>query len=335
MCSLSYKNLMALLFLLVVLLSCLSLLLGSQGIGDIIVFLSLYVTDPDLFFIIVTEIRVPRTSLALTVGGTLGLCGAVLQGLLRNPLAEPYILGISSSAALGSVSVLYFGLSASLPLATSLGGVLGTILATSTLLIIAGKRYDTLTLILGGVALNAIMGALTSLLLNLAPNPYAALEIIFWMFGSFADRSNQHLFLALPFMFSGWCLLLYCGRCLDALTLGEDVATTLGFNLKWTKTIAICGCALSVGAAVATAGVISFVGLIVPHILRPFVSDSPSKLLWASLLGGSILMLAADIGVRLINTHMELKIGVLTALVGAPFFFHLIYSQNKAQQFHD
>jgi iron complex transport system permease protein len=326
---------MAWVVFLTVFLSVGSLLIGSQGIEDVTVFLELYTTDYELFCVVLREIRLPRTILALTVGGTLGLCGAVLQGLLRNPLAEPYILGVSSSAALGSVSVLYFGLAASFPIATSLGGIAGTVLATTVLLIISSKQHDTLTLILGGVAVNAVMGALTSLLLNLAPNPYAALEIIFWMFGSLADRGNQHLILALPFMFVGWCLLLSTGRCLDALTLGEDVAGTLGFNLKIIKILVICGCALSVGAAVSTAGVISFVGLIVPHVLRPFVSQSPRELLWVSWFGGAILLLIADIGVRLLNTHIELKIGVLTALVGAPFFFHMVYSQNKMRKFRD
>jgi iron complex transport system permease protein len=197
--------------------------------------------------------------------------------------------------------------------------------ATSALLFLGGRAQDPLTLILAGVALNALAAALTSLALNLAPSPYAALEIVFWILGSFADRSLDHLVLALPLMGIGWVLLFSTWRALDALSLGEDAAASLGFNLAAIKVRAILGCAFAVGAAVATTGVISFVGLVVPHVLRPFIGYRPSRLLPASFLGGAALMLAADIGVRLIDTQLELKIGVLTALIGTPFFFHLLY----------
>ncbi len=316
--------------LLVIGLAITSLFVGRLGIGGVADLLTVRGQDPETFRILLIEVRLPRTVLALTVGATLGLSGAVLQGLLRNPLAEPFILGASSSAALGAVIVFYFGVAGGTALATPLGGVAGTMVATTLLLFLGGRNQEPLTLILAGVAINALAAALTSLALNLAPSPYAALEIVFWILGSFADRSLDHLVLALPLMAIGWVLLFSTWRGLDALTLGEDAAASLGFNLAAIKIRAILGCAFAVGAAVATTGVISFVGLVVPHVLRPFVGYRPSRLLPASLLGGAALMLAADIGVRLIDTQLELKIGVLTALIGTPFFFHLLYVLRRS-----
>ncbi|NKB45772.1 MAG: iron chelate uptake ABC transporter family permease subunit [Alphaproteobacteria bacterium] len=315
---------------LVVVLSVASLFIGRLGIGGVADLIAVQGQDSETFRILLIEVRLPRTVLALTVGATLGLSGAVLQGLLRNPLAEPFILGASSSAALGAVIVFYFGVAGGAALATPLGGVAGTMVATAALLALGGRAQEPLTLILAGVALNALAAALTSLALNLAPSPYAALEIVFWILGSFADRSLDHLVLALPLMGIGWVLLFSTWRALDALTLGEDAAASLGFNLAAIKIRAILGCAFAVGAAVATTGVISFVGLVVPHVLRPFVGYRPSRLLPASLLGGAALMLAADIGVRLIDTQLELKIGVVTALIGTPFFFHLLYVLRRS-----
>ena len=313
------------LIVLLVLLTGLSLFVGRLGLGGLSELLNLRSSDSETFWILILEIRLPRTILAGAVGATLGLSGAVLQGLLRNPLAEPFILGASSSAALGAVIVFYFGIAAGNALATPLGGVAGAMVATAVLLALGGRTQEPLTLILAGVAINALTAALTSLALNLAPSPYAALEIVFWILGSFADRSMDHVAFALPLMALGWCLLLSTWRSLDALILGEDIAASLGFNLIGVKIRAVLGCAFAVGAAVATTGVISFVGLIIPHILRPLVGYRPGQLLPASMLGGAVLMLAADIGVRMIDTQFELKIGVLTALIGTPFFFHLLF----------
>lgn len=322
--------LLPLLAVLVVALAGLSLITGRLGFGGFADLLALRETDPDTFRLLLIEIRLPRTILAVAVGATLGLSGAVLQGLLRNPLAEPFILGASSSAALGAVIVFYFGVAGGAALATPLGGVAGTLVATAILLALGGRMQEPLTLILAGVAINALAAALTSLALNLAPSPYAALEIVFWILGSFADRSMEHVTFGLPLMVIGWALLFSTWRCLDALSLGEDAAASLGFNLAAIKVRAIVGCAFAVGAAVATTGVISFVGLVVPHILRPLVGYRPSRLLPASMLGGAALMLAADIGVRLIDTQLELKIGVLTALIGTPFFFHLLFVLRRS-----
>jgi len=293
---------------------------STGGLGDL---LNLWREDPETARLIFSQVRLPRTLLALLVGASLGLSGAVLQGLLRNPLAEPALLGASSSAALGAVAVFYFGvggMSYFLPF----GGMAGTLLATAVLLILGGRSQDTLTLILAGVAINSLTAALTSLALNIAPSPYAALEIVFWILGSFADRTLDHVYMATPLMIAGWLFLLSTRRALEALTLGEDTAATMGFNMIAVKLRAILGTAFCVGAAVAVTGVISFVGLVVPHVLRPLVGYQPGRLLIPSMLGGAALMLGADIGVRAISTALELKVGVVTALIGAPFFLHLL-----------
>ena len=279
--------------------------------------------------IIVMELRLPRAILGIMIGATLGLAGAALQGFLRNPLAEPGLIGVSSTAALGAVLTLYTGIAAAFTLALPLGGVAGALAGVALLQVLAGRDGSALTLILAGIAMTSMGGALTALVLNLAPSPFAALEIVFWLMGSLADRSFAHVWLALPFMAAGWALLLTLGRPLDALTLGEDTAQSLGFDLGNTRSRLILGTALSVGAATAVAGTIGFLGLVVPHLLRPLADHRPGRLLLPSALGGAILMLLADIAVRLPLPGNELKLGVLTALVGGPFFLWLIIAYRR------
>jgi iron complex transport system permease protein len=279
--------------------------------------------------LVITELRIPRALLGALVGASLGLAGAAMQGLLRNPLAEPGIVGVSGCAALGAVLVFYTGLSAALPLALPLGGIAGALVAVLLLYILAGRRSSTLTIILAGVAINAFAGALTALALNLAASPFAFLEIIFWQMGSLADRSLDHVFLCLPLMLVGWVLIFSTGHDLDALSLGEETALSLGVNLTKVRGLIILGTALAVGSAVAVSGVIGFVGLVVPHLLRPLVGFQPGRLLPVSALGGAVLVLAADIAVRVIPTGTELKLGVLTAIVGAPFFLYLVHRLRR------
>ena len=264
---------------------------------------------------VVLDIRLPRTVLAVLAGASLGLSGAALQGLLRNPLADPGVVGVSAVASLGAVLAFYFGL-----WSVAAGGIAGGLAAALLLVALAGRNTGTLTLLLAGVALSSFAVALTSLALNLAPSPLAAFEILFWLLGSVADRSWEHVRTALPFVLVGWALLLTTGRGLAALTLGEDVAHTLGIDLGRLRLAAIAGTALCVGGSVAVTGSIGFVGLVVPHLLRPVVGHDARRLLWASALGGALLLLAADIAVRLVAVGQELKLGVATALVGAPFF---------------
>ena len=285
--------------------------------------------DRELAWLVLEQVRLPRAVLGALVGATLGLTGAALQGLLRNPLAEPGIIGASSGAALGAVLVFYFGLAAGGVMAVQLGGVAGALLALVTLYLLVGRNAPIVTLILGGVAITAFAGALTSLALNLSPSPYAALEIVFWMLGSLSDRSMTQVWFVLPFMIVGWALVASTGRALDALTLGEDTAATLGFNQSSVKARAIIGTGLAVGAAVSVTGVIGFVGLVVPHLLRPFVGYRPGRLLLPSALGGAVLVLAADILVRLPAGGPEPKLGVITSLLGAPFFLFLILRMRR------
>ena len=279
--------------------------------------------------IILNEIRLPRAILAFAVGGILGLSGAVLQGFLRNPLAEPGLLGVSATASLGAVIAIYSGLTAVHAYALPVAALAGALIAVSLLQMLVGRTGDILTIILAGVALSSLAAALTSLALNLSTNPFAALEIVFWMLGSLADRSMVHVALALPFLAVGAVLLLLTGRALDALSLGADVAQSLGISLNRTRTLAILGTAIGVGAATAVSGAIGFVGLIVPHLLRPLVGHKPSRLLPASALGGAVFLLAADIVVRVVMPERDLKLGVVTAILGAPFFLWLLISLRR------
>jgi len=290
---------------------------------------ALFSDDYGPLSLVMQEIRLPRSLLAALIGGGLGLCGAAMQGYLRNPLAEPGLIGVSSSAAFGAVLAINTGIAASATLGLPVAALSGALLGVFLVMTLAGPQGGSLTLILAGIAISAMAGALTSLVLNLSPNPFAANEIVFWMMGSLADRSMIHVFLLLPFLTVGAILVLSLGRGLDALTLGEDAADSLGINLKRLRLILVLGTASIVGGATAVAGAIGFIGLVVPHILRPLVGGQPSRLLWASALGGAVMLQMADIAVRVILPARDLKLGVVTALVGAPLFLHLIYKTRK------
>lgn len=279
--------------------------------------------------VILREIRLPRAILAAAIGAVLGLAGAVLQGLLRNPLAEPGLIGVSATASLGAVIAIYSGASALFGLALPLSALTGALAAVVLLQLLAGRSGDRLVLILAGVAISSLAGALTSLVLNLSDNPFAAMEIVFWLMGSLTDRSLLHVGLALPFIVVGVALLLSCQRGLEALSLGDDVAASLGISLGGLRRRAILGTAIGVGAATAVSGAIGFVGLIVPHLLRPLVDYRPGRLLWVSALGGAAFLLAADCVARVILPDRDLKLGVITATLGAPFFLWLLVRLRK------
>ena len=310
--------------LIVAILSLASLLIGPAGVGVGESLSALVSGDGGPMTLVMREIRLPRMILAVMIGGSLGIAGAAMQGYLRNPLAEPGLIGVSGSAALGAVLAIQTGLSAAFALGLPLMALGGALAGVTLVMLLAGPRGSSLTLILAGIAVSALAGALTSLVLNLSPNPFAANEIVFWMMGSLADRSMTHVWLALPFMVAGLAILASLGRGLDALTLGEDAAEAMGVGLRPLRLKLVLGTAFVVGAGTAVAGAIGFVGLVVPHILRPLVGARPSRLLWASALGGATMVLAADIAVRVILPTRDLKLGVLTALVGAPLFLHLI-----------
>lgn len=315
--------------LLVAVLFVVSLVTGPADIGVIESLRALVRDDGGPVTLVMREIRLPRALLAAMIGASLGLAGAAMQGYLRNPLAEPGLIGVSGSAALGAILAMYTGAASAFALALPLAALVGALVGVGLVVALAGPRGTSLTLILAGIAVSALAAAISSLVLNLSPNPYAANEIVFWMMGSLADRSMTHLWLALPFTLAGWALLAGLGRGLDALTLGEDAARALGIGIDRLRLTVVLGTALVVGSATAVAGSIGFVGLVVPHILRPLVGAHPSRLLWASGLGGAAMVLAADIAVRVILPARDLKLGVLTAMVGAPLFLHLILKLRK------
>ncbi len=309
----------------------LSLTLGPAPVSAAESLAALFSDDYGPLTLVMREIRLPRSLLAILIGGGLGLAGAAMQGYLRNPLAEPGLIGVSSSAALGAVLAINTGVATGVALGLPIAALLGALIGVGLVLLLAGPQGGSITLILAGIAISAMAGALTSLVLNLSPNPFAANEIVFWMMGSLADRSMLHVYLVLPFVAVGAVILLRLGRGLDALTLGEDAAQTMGVNLRRLRLMLVFGTASVVGGATAVAGAIGFIGLVVPHILRPFVQGQPSRLLWASALGGAVMLQLADIAVRVILPARDLKLGVVTALVGAPLFLHLIYKTRKGQ----
>jgi iron complex transport system permease protein len=279
--------------------------------------------------IVVQEIRLPRTILALLIGAGLGMGGAALQGLMRNPLAEPGVIGISAAASLGAVAAMYYGLAALWPWA--LPGLAMAFAGVATVVLVSvGARGGILTLILCGVAVSSLCAALTSLALNLSPNAYAASEIVYWLLGSLKDRGMAEVAFAAPLTLAGMALVFSQRRALDALSLGDETAASLGVVLPRLTALIILGVAICVGASVAAAGAIGFVGLIVPHILRPFVGQQPSRLLLPSAFGGAVLLVAADMAVRLIPAQSELMVGVMTAMIGAPFFFWLVV-RNRSE----
>ncbi|QEP44730.1 iron ABC transporter permease [Ectothiorhodospiraceae bacterium BW-2] len=306
------------------LLSLLSLTLGAEPLPLLETLQRWWSGEAHPFVTILVEIRLPRTLIALTAGAALGLAGAVMQGLLRNPLAAPELMGSASGAALGAVISLYFGLYLLWPLALPLGGVIGALLVTVVVYRLAGGGISTLTLILAGIAVNSLAMALISLLLNLAPSAYAVKEMLLWLLGSLANLSWHEFWLLLPGVGVGALLLWRSGRALDALTLGEESAATLGVDLTRLRLVVLVGTALTVGPVVAVCGAIGFIGLVVPHLMRLWVGEQPSDLLGVSALGGATLLLLADIVTRLLPTHGDLKVGVVTALLGAPLFLWLI-----------
>ena len=307
----------------------LSLGLGPAHLGGGRVLAALAGQGDPIATIIVWQLRLPRALLALLVGAMLGGAGAALQGYLRNPLADPGVLGISSSAALGGVLALYYGFAAISPLTLPLFAIAGALAGLVPLLLLAARSEGPLALVLAGVAIATAAGAGISLALNFAPNPFAAVEIMTWLMGSLADRSLLHVWLVLPCVAIGLGLILAQARALDALTLGEEGATALGVDLARTRTMLMVATAVGVGGAVAVSGTIGFVGLVVPHLVRRLTDGRPSSLLLPSMLGGAALLAAADALVRTVPTLEEPRLGVVTSLIGVPIFLHQLIRARR------
>ncbi|MGO4525764.1 FecCD family ABC transporter permease [Microvirga sp. 2MCAF35] len=317
---------------LIALLGCLSIASLVVGPAPVTVSVALkaLVTEQAAASIVVREIRLPRTLLALLVGWIFGLSGAGLQGLLRNPLADTAVFGAPQAAALGAVLVIYFGLIGTLSWVLPFAAIGGALLSIALVVAVAGRGATIVVLVLAGLAVGSLAGAGTSLAISLSPNPFAVTEIVFWLLGSFEDRSFVHVLLCVPFIVLASGLILAATSGLRALALGEETAQSLGVNVPLLRGLIVAGAAIGTGASVAVAGSIGFVGLVVPHLVRPFVGYDPARTLVPAGLAGAALLLAADIAVRLIPSGAEVKIGVLTALLGVPFFLWVI-ARRKAE----
>jgi iron complex transport system permease protein len=313
---------------LIVVLMVLSLMVGPAGLSPRAALAGLFSGDGPAG-IVVRDIRLPRTLLAVLIGATLGLSGAALQGLLRNPLAEPALFGAPQAAAAASSFMIAFGFVSATSLAVPVAGIIGALVSIGGLVLIAGKRASLAVILLAGLALASFAGAMTALILNLAPNPFIALEVAFWLLGSLEDRSSDHLFIAAPFVIVSWVVLMANARAFRALTLGEDAAASLGVDLLRTRLLVVIGVALGVGGWVGVAGSIGFVGLVAPHLVRRASGFDPARVMLPGALAGAALLLAADVAVRIVPAAVELKVGVVTALIGVPFFLMMIFGERR------
>lgn len=316
--------------LLVALLALISLGVGPVRMSPLAVLEALFGGGDEVHRVIVQQIRLPRAILAVAIGGILGLSGAALQGLLRNPLASPSLFGAPQAAAFGAVLVIALGLADVRSYALPGAAIAMAFLSVFALLVVAGRNAGLLILILAGLAISSLAGSATALAMNLSSNPFVALEIAFWLLGSLEDRSFRHVALALPFITIGAVILMSRRNALRALSLGEETAQSLGVNVGSLRLIVILGVAFGVGGGVAVTGSIGFIGLIAPHLMRPLVGYDPARLLVPSALAGAVLLTAADIAVRIIPSTSDIKVGVLTSLIGVPFFLYLIMRERRA-----
>jgi iron complex transport system permease protein len=281
---------------------------------------------------IVQGIRLPRASAAFAAGAALAAAGAALQGLLRNPLADPGVLGVSSAAALGAVLAIYFNLAAVATFATPLAAIVFALGATAVLSILGAGRVSTTRLILIGVGFSAFTSALITLAMNLSPNPFVLTDLVNWLFGSVANKSASDLVFVAPFMAAGLGLVVASGGGLSALTRGEEAAAAVGADVAKTRALAIAGTALLAGASVALAGAVGFVGIVAPHVVRPFVGHDPGRsILPSAVMGGAILAMA-DVFIRLLPFDQELRLGVAAALLGAPAFVWIAAKTQRLAQ---
>lgn len=306
----------------------LSLIVGPVSFSFHEVFGGLFAGD-GAAAVIIREIRLPRALAAWLAGACLGAAGAGLQGLLRNPLADPGVLGVSAAAALGAILAIYFNLATLAFWMTPLAAIVFALGATALLYVLGAGRVSTTRLILIGVGLSSFCGALVSLIMNLAPNPFALSDLVNWLFGTVANRSFDDLALAAPFSAAGFALIFTAGPGLAALTLGEETAATLGANLSRARAFVIIGAALLVGASVSVAGAIGFVGIVAPHLARAAVGQNPARILVPSALFGGIMLAGADVFIRLLPFDQELKLGVAAALIGAPAFIWVAASSRR------
>ncbi|ALJ15638.1 FecCD family ABC transporter permease [Sphingopyxis macrogoltabida] len=321
-----------LLAVLLVFIAVAALMTGADGVAPRLLFDWATGSDPAAATI-VADIRLPRVLSAAIVGAALAVCGAALQALTRNPLAEPGILGVSSGATLGATLTLYFGLSALWSWALPVGAIVGAGLVTALLASAAVRTRGMATLILIGVGLSSLTGALMALILNFAPNPFSLSDLVTWTLGSVANRSLSDLGLTVPFMAAGMALLLTQRRQLSLLSIGEEAAIAHGLDFRRTQLIVVIATGLATGASVALAGSVGFVGIVAPHLVRPWAGHDPGRTLVPAALAGAIMLIAADMLVRLLPTDTELRLGVVAALAGAPIFLLIVLRRGNVR--HD
>jgi iron complex transport system permease protein len=307
-----------------------SLCVGEARLALTQIFEALF-TRQGVAAVIVYEIRLPRTLLALMVGAVLGLSGAALQGLLRNPLAEASVFGAPQSAAFGAVAVLYTGLVGAVSWLLPVAAMVMAMASLWLLVWLAGQRAQVLVLLLAGLAVGTLAGAATSVLISLSPNPFAVTEIVFWLMGSFENRSLQHVLLAAPFILLAFGLMLRQGNAYRALSLGEETAVSLGVDVEAVRRDTLWAVALGVGASVAVAGAIGFIGLAAPQLMRRFCAQDPKQILLPSALAGAVLLLLADLAVRLVPAQNEIKVGAVTALLGVPLYLAALRRETSVR----
>lgn len=318
----------AILALLLLLVGLASLIIGPDGISPRLIADWLTGRDPAAS-IIITDIRLPRVLAAAIVGGALGLCGAALQALTRNPLAEPGILGVSAAATLGATATLYFGLAALSPWVLPLGAIAASALVTTLLAAVAVRTQGMASLILTGVGLSSLAGAFMALILNFAPNPFSLSDLVNWTLGSVANRSLADLAVAAPLILFGALLLLSQRANLSLMSIGEAAATAHGLDGRRMRLFVIAGTGITTGASVALAGAVGFVGIVAPHLVRPWTGHDPGRALLPSAWLGALLLVVADLLVRLLPTDNELRLGVVAALAGAPIFMMIVLRRGK------
>ncbi len=312
--------------LIVIFLGC---MVGPTQIPIITSLKTIFSVGPSVEHTIVWEIRMPRTLAAYLVGMCLGASGAALQGLLRNPLAEPGVLGVSACASLGATIVIYYGLAQSSVYSVPLAAVTGALVGTIFLAFIAKNVDSVTTLILIGVGISSLAGAGMALLTSIAPNPFYLSDMVTWMLGSVANTSMVDILLCAPLLFLGFLILLGQQKGISVLTLGEETAGTLGLNLPRNRMLIVLSTGVLTGAAVSLAGVIGFVGIVAPHLIRPLVEHDPGKAVFPSALLAAIILVVADMTIRLLPTDSEIKLGVIAALIGAPIFMMIVYRRNS------
>jgi iron complex transport system permease protein len=301
-----------------------SLCIGAAPLSPSEVLSALLGGGSEVERIIVFELRLPRVALGILLGAVLGFSGAALQGLLRNPLADPGVIGVTAAAGFGAVVAIGFGLATISVLMVPMAAIAGAAVATVLLFAVAARNDSLLVLILTGIGISSLATALTSLAFNLAPDPITLRDMILWLLGSLENRTTTDLAIAAPFVLVGWAAMATIGRGLDALSLGEETTRSLGIDVGFLRWRVVLGVSASVGAMVAVCGAVGFVGLVVPHMVRPFVGYRPGRVLVASAFGGAVLITLADLLTRIPTGGERLQLGVVTALIGAPVFIWIV-----------